>query len=86
MTLTLRSRRVALLPKDTTLAEKDLAYDIQNNEQFKPEYLKINLKGGVPALDHDDRVVIEPSLVCEYLDDTFPEPPLIYADPLLRAR
>ena len=56
------------------------------NEQFKPEYLKINPKGVVPALDHDDRVVIESSLICEYLDDTFPEPPLISADPFLRAR
>ena len=63
-----------------TLAEKGLAYDTQNvdlfkNEQFKPEYLKINPKGVVPALDHDGRVVIESSLICEYLDDTFPKPP-----------
>jgi len=38
-----------------TLAEKGLAYETQNvdlfkNEQFKPEYLKINPKGVVPAL------------------------------------
>jgi len=74
-----------------TLAEKGLAYETQNvdlfkNEQFKPEYLKINPKGVVPALDHDGRVVIESSLICEYLDDTFPKPPLIPADPFLRAR
>jgi glutathione S-transferase len=74
-----------------TLAEKGLAYETQNvdlfkNEQFKPEYLKINPKGVVPALDHDGRVVIESSLICEYLDDTFPKLPLIPADPFLRAR
>ena len=74
-----------------TLSEKGLAYETQNvdlfkNEQFKPEYLKINPKGVVPALDHDGRVVIESSLICEYLDDTFPKPPLIPADPFLRAR
>jgi glutathione S-transferase len=40
----------------------------------------------VPALDHDGRIVIESSLICEYLDDTFPDPPLIPADPFLRAR
>ena len=39
-------------------------YDTQNidpfkNEQFEPEHLKINLKGVVPALDHDGRIVIE---------------------------
>ena len=74
-----------------TLAEKAVAYTTQNvdlfkNEQFKPEYLKINPKGVVPALDHDGRVVIESSLICEYLDDCFPAPRLVPADPFLRAR
>jgi len=40
----------------------------------------------VPALDHDGRIVIESSLICEYLDDSFPNPRLIPADPFLRAR
>jgi glutathione S-transferase len=74
-----------------TLAEKKLGYDTQNvdlftNEQFKPEYLKINPKGVVPALDHDGRIVIESSLICEYLDDSFPAQRLVPADPFLRAR
>ena len=72
-----------------TLAEKGIAYDTQNvdlfkNEQFKPEYLKINPKGVVPALDHDGRIVIECSLICENLDDMFPDPPLVPADAFLR--
>jgi glutathione S-transferase len=74
-----------------TLAEKGLAYDTHNvnlftNEQFKPEYLKINPKGVVPALDHDGRIVIESSLICEYLDDSFSSPGLVPADPYARAR
>jgi glutathione S-transferase len=74
-----------------TLAEKELPYATQNvdlftNEQFKPDYLKINPKGVVPALDHDSRIVIESSLICEYLDDTFPAPRLIPVDPFARAR
>jgi glutathione S-transferase len=74
-----------------TLAEKNLSYQTQNvdlftNEQFKPEYLKINPKGVVPALDHDGRIIIESSLICEYLDDTFPASRLIPADPFARAR
>ena len=60
-----------------TLAEKGLAYDTHDIdlfrcEQFQPWYLKINPKGVVPALDHDGRIVIESSLICEYLDDVFP--------------
>jgi glutathione S-transferase len=74
-----------------TLAEKGLAYEMETidlfkNEQFRPEYLKINPKGVVPALDHDGRIVIESTLICEYLDDCFPDPRLKPADPYLRAR
>jgi glutathione S-transferase len=74
-----------------TLAEKKQAYDIHlvnlfTNEQFSPEYLKIHPKGVVPALDHDGKIVIESSLICEYLDETFPEPPLVPADAWSKAR
>ena len=74
-----------------TLAEKGIDYTTQNvdlfrNEQFSPDYLKINPKGVVPALDHDGRVVIESTLICEYLDDCFPTPRLVPQDPFLRAR
>ena len=74
-----------------TLAEKGLSYETKNvdlftNEQYKPEYLKINPKGVVPALDHDGRIIIESSLICEYLDDICPDPSLVPADPFDRAR
>jgi len=74
-----------------TLAEKKQPYSIQlinlfKNEQFSPEYLKVHPKGVVPALDHDGRVVIESTLICEYLDEAFPEPPLVPADPWAKAR
>jgi glutathione S-transferase len=74
-----------------TLAEKQRDYATQNvdlfrNEQFSPQYLKINPKGVVPALDHDGRIIIKPTLICEYLDDCFPAPRLVPQDPLFRAR
>ena len=39
-----------------------------------PEYLKINPKGVVPALDHEGASVIESTLICEYIDGMFPTP------------
>ena len=62
-----------------TLAHKGLSFDTQDidlfrNEQFSPSYLAINPKGVVPALDHDGQVVTESTLICEYLDETFPAP------------
>lgn len=63
------------------LIEKGLDWESQyldlfNNEQFQPEYLKLNPKGVVPTLVHDGKAIIESSLICEYIDETFPDPPL----------
>jgi glutathione S-transferase len=64
-----------------TLFEKGLEFDEVNldlfkNEQYNPEYLKINPKGVVPSLDHDGEIIVESTLICEYLDDIYPSPPL----------
>jgi glutathione S-transferase len=79
------SRRVRL-----ALAEKGLAYesrivDLVKGEQHAPEYLKMNPAGVVPTLLHDDRVLYESSVICEYLDECFPAPPIRPADPYQRA-
>ncbi len=51
-------------------------------EQYDPKYLKLNPKGVVPTLVHDGKPVIESTLICEYIDQTFPQPPkLIPSDP-----
>jgi glutathione S-transferase len=63
------------------LAEKGLPWesryvDILKDEHFAPEYLKLNPKGVVPTLVHNGRVIRESTLIGEYLDDVFPDPPL----------
>jgi glutathione S-transferase len=60
--------------------------DLFKSEQYDPAYLKLNPKGVVPTLVHDGKPVIESTLICEYLDEAFPDPPLIPADPWLRTR
>jgi len=60
--------------------------DLFRSEQYDPKYLKLNPKGVVPTLVHDGKPVIESTLICEYLDEVFPEPPLVPADPWLRTR
>ena len=74
-----------------TLRAKGLAWeavmvDLFRAEQYDPNYLKLNPKGVVPTLVHDGKPVIESTLICEYLDETFLDPPLIPADPWLRTR
>ena len=65
-----------------TLLEKGLDWeseylDLFKNEQYRPEYLRINPKGVVPSLVYQGKVVIESSLICEFLNETFPTPPLV---------
>jgi glutathione S-transferase len=74
-----------------TMSEKGLGWDpievnLFRNEQYRPEYLKINPKAVVPAMIHDGRTIIESTLICEYLDDVYPTPLLIPKDPYLRAQ
>lgn len=79
------SRRVRL-----ALAEKGLAYesriiDMVKGEQHAPQYLAMNPNGMVPTLLHDGRVLYESSVICEYLDECFPTPPIRPAEPYPRA-
>ena len=72
-----------------TMDHKGLGWDtveinLFRNEQYAPEYLKLNPKGVVPTIIHNGAVVCESTLICEYLDDCFPNPSLIPADPLAR--
>ena len=73
------------------LAEKGLDWDghyldILKGDQFAPEYRKLNPKAVVPTLVHDGAVIVESTVICEYLNVVFPDPPLIPAVPVQRAK
>src|SRR5256714_2980510 len=63
------------------LAEKGLEYREHlmtlRGDQFDPQYMKLNPNGVVPTLVHDGRPVIESSVLLYYLDEAFPNPPLM---------
>ena len=63
-----------------------VSVDLFKGQQYDPQYLKMNPKGVVPTLVHDGKPVIESTLICEYLDEIYPEPPLVPRDPWLRSR
>ena len=79
------------------LAMKGLDYDyvawhLRKGEQRSGEYLALNPQGGVPTLELDaeeqggGRRITQSMAILEYLEETHPEPPLLPADPLGRAR
>lgn len=55
-------------------------------EQHQPAYRAVNPQGLVPSLALDDGQVLTQSVaICEYLEETHPEPALLPANPLDRA-
>ena len=71
---------------------KGLAYDylpvhLARGEQKKPAFAAVTAEGLVPVLEiDDDRRLTKSMAIIEYLDETHPQPPLLPADALGRAR
>jgi glutathione S-transferase len=55
-------------------------------DQFDPAYMKLNPNAVVPTLVHDGRIITESSIILYYLDDAFPEKPLMPKAPLDRVK
>lgn len=72
--------RVVLLEKgiDFTATEVDFQHK-------SPEFLQISRYGKVPAIKHGDVELYESAIINEYLEEVFPEPPLLPSDPAKKA-
>src|ERR1700692_2346777 len=75
--------RIALAEKGRVLTEHLLTL---RGDQNEPGYLKLNPNGVVPTLVHDGRAIIESSLILYYIDEAFPDRPLMPKEPQLRHR
>lgn len=77
--------RVALKLKG--VAFREIPVDIDAGEQRSPDFLRRNPMGAVPALVEGELPPLTQSLaLLEYIEERFPEPPLLPADPRGRAR
>lgn len=79
------SQKVRLCLAEKGLRFKEHLVDLAAKEQLSPDYLAINPNGVVPTLIHDGQPILDSSVICEYLEEVFSEPPLIPRDPLTRA-
>lgn len=74
---------LALEHKGIPYEAKRLTFD--PNQTKTPEYLKINPRGRVPAIVDDGFALYESNAIAEYLEDRYPEKPLLPKDVQERA-
>ena len=75
--------RIALKEKGQEAKEHLLTLQGDQND---PAYMKLNPNGVVPTLVHDGNAIVESSLILYYIDDVFPDPPLMPKTPVARHR
>lgn len=74
------------------LEEKKIPYRYQEINPYhkEPSFLKLNPRGLVPTLGvptpEGTQPLIESGVICEYLDETFPQQPLLPKDPFKKAK
>src|SRR5499427_8889349 len=80
------SQRVRFTLNAKGLPFAEIKLDLLAGDQLKPDYLALNPNGVVPSLDHDGNIVIDSSVIIEYLDEVQPAPASFTPkDPVKRA-
>ena len=77
--------RIALALKNLEVGT--VTKDLRQSEHLQEAFLDLNPQGFVPALSLDDGQVLTQSIaIIEYLEEVYPDPPLLPAVPEARAR
>lgn len=76
--------RIALNLKGLTYEQHTV--DLRQRAHKTPEYLALNPQGMVPALEIDGTILTQSVAILEWLEDAYPDPALLPAAPLERAR
>ena len=70
--------RIALALKGVAYAQ--VTHDLRKGKQRNAEYRALNPQGLVPALATDDSVLTQSPAILEWIEQTYPDPPLLPAD------
>ena len=76
--------RIALALKG--LPVQSMAVDLRTEQHLKDEFKALNPQGLVPVLVDGQRVLIQSPAILEWLEERYPQPALLPADPDARAR
>lgn len=69
------------------LKEKGLEFEMKLEKVWerRPEFLALNAAGTVPVLVDGDTTLADSGVICEYLEEVYPDKALIYGTPVQRA-
>lgn len=84
--LSTSTQRVRLCQHHKGISFEDKNVDLLKLEHLSSEYLALNPQGQVPTLVVAGQPLYEASIINEFLEELYPERPLMPRDPVLRAR
>jgi glutathione S-transferase len=70
-------RKVRITLQEKGIKYKNILVDLNNKEQKKPQFLKLNPSGKVPVLVDGTKIIYESTIINEYLEEKFENPPLL---------
>lgn len=79
-------QRVKVVLEEKKLPYETVPIDLKKGEQKKSDFLKLNPHGKVPVMIDGTAILYESCIINEYLEEKYPESPLMPRDPAKRAR
>src|SRR5258706_12941592 len=80
------SQRVRFVLNAKGLPFEEVKLDLLAGDQLKPDYLALNPNGVVPTLNHDGNIIVDSSVIIEYLDEVEPNESFTPEDKVKRAQ
>ena len=79
-------QKIRLVIAEQGVKIEECPVPLDQGAQYDPLFLKINPKGIVPVAVHGDQIILESSVINEYIEETFDGLQLMPTDPAARAR
>jgi maleylacetoacetate isomerase len=80
------SRKVLLVMLHKSIAYEEVIINLEQGQQKSLDFLRLNPHGQVPVLQYRDHIIYDSAVINEFLEEKFPEPPLLPQDEVERAK